>query len=408
MSTGDGRGAHDPYSWAAGAGRRPDWTQNRAGTGGIVSPPVWRASTILFPTIADMDAAEQHPASTLYYGRKGTPTIWALAEALDGLEPGAGGTMLYPSGVAAIAGAMLAVLKSGDHVLIPDNVYHPTLALAEQLLAGLGVEAEVYDPLAGAGIAAQFRPNTRLLILESPGSQTFEVQDVPAMTAAARAAGVLTLIDNTWSAGLFFKGIAAGCDMVMQALTKYVGGHSDLMMGSVTATPALFPQLQKAAWLLGACVSPDDAALALRGFRTLPLRLQRHQQSALKIARWLQQQPLVARVLHPALPECPGHEYWQRDFTGASGVFGVVLKVGASATHKADAARFCDQLQHFGIGYSWGGFESLCIPTAPEKLRKLGGFAAGGLSLRLSIGLEDPDDLIADLDSALQRMGGQR
>lgn len=387
-------------TWAATAGRRAEWTQNHQRTGGVVNPPVWRASTILYPTIAAMDAAAAHPDDTLYYGRKGTPTIWALREALTGLEPGAAGTMLYPSGVAAIAGAMLAVLEPGDHLLIPDTAYDPTTALSHGLLKTLGVEAEVYDPLIGAGIAALIRPNTRLLVLESPGSLSFEVQDIPVMTAAARAAGVFTLLDNTWAASIYFQGIANGCDMVVQALTKYVGGHSDVMMGSVSATPALFHRLRNIAWQIGQCVSGDEAALALRGFRTLPVRMERHQRSALKVAGWLKQHPLVERVLHPAFADCPGHEFWKRDFSGSSGLFGLVLNVGS----RADAARFCDGLHHFGIGFSWGGFESLCIPTSPEKLRRLGGFRAAGLSLRLSIGLEDPDDLIADLDAALHRM----
>ncbi len=390
----------DPFSWAATAGRRAEWTENRQGTGGIVNPPVWRASTILYPSIAAMEAADRHPDDTLYYGRKGTPTTWALREALTGLEPGAAGTMLFSSGVAAMTGAMLAVLKPGDHLLVPDSAYEPTTAFSRGLLKRLGVEAESYDPLIGGGIAARLRPNTSLLVLESPGSLTFEVQDVPAMTAAARRAGVATLIDNTWAASHYFKGIGAGCDLVAQALTKYVGGHSDLMMGSVSATAEWFPRLRSTAWALGACVSGDEAALALRGFRTLPLRMERHQRSALKVARWLQEQPLVDRVLHPALPDCPGHEIWARDFSGSSGLFGLVLKVGT----RADAATFCDGLRHFGLGYSWGGFESLCVPTSPEKLRRPGGFRPAGLSLRLSIGLEDPDELIADLAAALGRM----
>jgi cystathionine beta-lyase len=393
-------GRPNPETWAAEAGRRPEWTQNREGTGGIVNPPVWRASTILYPTIADMDAANSRQDETLFYGRKGTPTTWALREALTGLEPGAAGTMLYPSGVAALAGAILSVMKPGQHLLIPDSAYDPTTALSQGLLKRLGVEAEPYDPLIGAGIASLFRPETGLAILESPGSLTFEVQDVPAITAAARAGGIPTLLDNTWAASHFFKGIPAGCDMVMQALTKYVGGHSDLMMGAVSATPAFFPRLRSTAWQLGQCVSGDEAALALRGFRTLPVRMARHQESGLKVAHWLKGHPLVDRVLHPALPDCPGHAIWARDFTGASGLFGVVLKVGT----RADAATFCDDLAHFGIGFSWGGYESLCIPTSPEKLRKLPGFTPAGLSLRLSIGLEDPDDLIADLARALARM----
>lgn len=388
------------YTWAASAGRRPEWTQNREGTGGIVNPPVWRASTILYPSIADMDSANQAQDDTLFYGRKGTPTTWALREALTGQEPGAAGTMLYPSGVAAIATALLSVVRPGDHLLIPDSAYDPTTAFCLGHLRRMGVEAEPYDPLLGAGIASLFRPETRMLLMESPGSLTFEVQDVPALTAAARAAGITTLLDNTWAAGHFFKGIAAGADMVAQALTKYVGGHSDLMMGAVTAAPGHFERLRSTSWQLGHCVSGDDAALALRGFRTLPLRLERHQASGLEVARWLAAHPLVDRVLHPALETCPGHAIWKRDFSGASGLFGLVLKVGS----RADAATFCDGMRHFGIGFSWGGYESLVIPTDPQKLRHVTRFHAPGLSLRLSIGLESPGDLIADLADALARM----
>ncbi|MFN3371553.1 MAG: cystathionine beta-lyase [Sphingomonadaceae bacterium] len=393
-------GGDRPETWAAIAGRRPEWTHNRDGTGGIVNPPLWRASTILYPTIADMEAANGRPDETLFYGRKGTPTTWALREAIDGLEPGSGGTLLFPSGVAALSAAILSVVRPGDHLLIPDSAYDPTTSLAFGLVKRLGVEAEAYDPLIGAGIARLFRPTTRLLLLESPGSLTFEVQDVPALCAAARAAGVVTLLDNSWAASHFFKGIAAGCDMVMQAVTKYVGGHSDLMMGSVSAVPARFEALRSTAWALGQCVSADEAALALRGFRTFPLRMARHQDSGLRVARWLKAHPLVDRVLHPALPDCPGHATWRRDFSGAAGLFGLVLKVGS----RADAGLFCDQLRHFGIGYSWGGYESLIIPTSPEKLRRVTRFEAAGLSLRLSIGLEDPDDLIADLAAALDRL----
>jgi cysteine-S-conjugate beta-lyase len=389
-----------PETWAAEAGRRPEWTQNREGTGGIVNPPVWRASTILYPTIADMEAANHAQDDTLFYGRKGTPTTWALREALTGLEPGAVGTMLYPSGVAAIAGAILSVAKAGSHILLPDSAYDPTTAMGQGLLKRLGIEAEPYDPLIGADIEALFRPETALVLLESPGSLTFEVQDVPAITAVARARGIATLLDNSWAASIHFKGIAAGCDMVCQALTKYVGGHSDVMMGSVSATAPFFARLRSTAWQLGQCVSGDEVALALRGFRTLPLRMARHEASALKIAHWLKAHPLVDRVLHPALPDCPGHEIWKRDFTGSAGLFGLVLKVGS----RADAALFCDSLDHFGIGFSWGGFESLCIPTSPDSIRRLGTFRPAGLSLRLSIGLEDPDELIAALSAALARM----
>jgi cystathionine beta-lyase len=387
-------------TWAASAGRRPEWTQNHEGTGGIVNPPVWRASTILYPTIAAMDAANSRQDDTLFYGRKGTPTTWALREALTGLEPGAAGTMLYPSGVAALAGAILSVVRAGDHLLIPDSAYDPTTAFAFGQLKRLGVEAEAYDPRI-ADPTPLFRPDTRMLLLESPGSLTFEVQDVPALAEAARAAGIVTLLDNTWAASHWFKGLPAGCDMVMQALTKYVGGHSDLMLGSVSATPGHFERLRATAWQLGQCVSSDDASLALRGFRTLPLRMARHQQSGLEVARWLRAHPLVDKVLHPAFPECPGHDLWTRDFSGASGLFGVNLNVGS----RADAPLFFDELKYFGIGFSWGGFESLAIPTSPENLRRVTRFESPGLSLRLSIGLEDPADLIADLSAALDRMG---
>ncbi|MFA7440075.1 MAG: cystathionine beta-lyase [Sphingomonadaceae bacterium] len=393
-----------PATWAATAGRRPEWTANPEGTGGVVNPPVWRASTVLYSSIAAMEAANRDQDGTLFYGRKGTPTTWALREALTGLEPGAAGTMLYPSGVAAIAAAILTVVKPGDHILLPDSAYDPTTAFAFGLGKRLGVEAEPYDPLIGGDIATLFRSNTALVLLESPGSLTFEVQDIPAITAAARAAGIPTLLDNTWAASLFFKGIPAGCDMVVQALTKYVGGHSDAMMGSVSATPDFFPRLRSTAWHLGQCVSGDEASLVLRGFRTLPLRMERQQQTGLELAHWLASHPLVDRVLHPALASCPGHEHWKRDFTGAAGLFGVVLNIG---NREDDAALFCDELRYFGLGFSWGGYESLLIPTSPEKLRRVTQFETTGFSFRISAGLEEPADLIADLDRALQRIAGK-
>lgn len=390
-------------TWAVTAGRRPEWTRTPDGNGGVVNPPVWRASTVLYPSIAHMEAANLQQDEVLFYGRKGTPTTWALREALTGLEPGAAGTMLYPSGVAAIVGGVLAAAGAGDHVLVPDSAYDPTTGFLEGLGRRLGIEAERYDPLIGAGVAALFRPNTRLLMLESPGSLTFEVQDVPAMTAAARAAGIATFLDNTWAASVHFKGIAAGADMVMQAITKFVGGHSDVMMGSVSATEQWFPRLRSAAWQLGQTVSGEDAALALRGFRTLPLRIERQERSSLLLAQWLAAHPLVDRVLHPALESCPGHALWKRDFTGSTGLFGVVLNVGS----RADAALFCDGLEHFGIGFSWGGFESLLIPTTPGRLRRVTDFAETGFSFRVATGLEDPEDLRRDLEAALDRMAAR-
>jgi len=396
-----GRPVH-PDTWAATAGRRPEWTGGSDGRA-IVNPPVWRASTVLYPSIAAMEDANRDPDGALFYGRKGTPTTWALREALSGLEPGAAGTMLFPSGVAALSCALLTVLKPGDHLLITDAAYDPTSALAFGMLARMGVEAEAYDPLAGAAIAALIRPNTRAILVESPGSLTFEVQDVPAIAAVARSRNIPVILDNSWAASHYFKGLGAGCSMVVQALTKYVGGHSDAMMGSITADRDWFEPMRSTAWALGQCVSGDEAALVLRGFRTLPLRLARQQETALVLARWLAAHPLVARVLHPALPSCPGHAIWQRDFTGSSGLFAAVLKVGS----RADAALFCDELQHFGLGFSWGGYESLLIPTAPERLRRVRRPESTGFSFRISAGLEDPADLIADLAAALDRVAAR-
>mgnify|MGYP005839315851 CR=1 FL=1 len=394
-----GEGPHPPTasadSWAASAGRRPEWTF------GIVNPPVFRASTILFPTVADMEAAKADIDRNPFYGRKGTPTTWALREALSGLEPGAAGTMLFPSGVAALAAAIFSAARPGAHVLIPDSAYEPTADLVFGLAADFGIEAEPYDPLAGAEIARLFRPETALVLLESPGSLSFEVQDVPAITAAARAAGITTLIDNTWSASILFKGIAAGCDMVVQALTKYVAGHSDAMMGSVSARPGHFERLRRTAWALGQCVSGDEAALVLRGFRTLPLRMRRHGESALAVARHLAAHPLVEKVFHPALPDCPGHEIFARDFSGASGLFAFTLKHGEAE----DAGVFCDGMQHFRLGFSWGGFESLILPV--KAARRLKPLPPYGRLYRVSIGLEEVADLVADLDAALARVAAR-
>ncbi|WP_448581067.1 cystathionine beta-lyase [Thermaurantiacus sp.] len=381
-----------PDTLLASAGRRPEWTH------GLVNPPVARGSTVIYASVAEMEQAARAPDSRLFYGRRGTQTAWALAEALTALEPGAAGTMLFPSGVAAIATAILATCRPGAHILIPDSAYEPTASFVFGFGRDHGFTAEAYDPLAdGAAIARHFRPETALLLLESPGSLSFEVQDIPALTAAARAAGIPTLLDNSWAASIFLKGIASGCDMVMQSLTKYVGGHSDLLMGSVSATPALFPRLRQTAHALGQCVSADDAALALRGLRTLAVRLRHQEASALALAHRLAAHPLVARVLHPALSSCPGHQHWARDFTGSSGLFGFELLVDGPDI----AARFCDSMHHFRLGYSWGGYESLIIPArAPRRLSP----PPQGARFRVSIGLEDPEDLWADLAAALARV----
>ena len=369
---------------------------------GIVNPPVWRASTILFDSVADLRAAVRRPNDGLYYGRRGTPTQWALADALTELEPGAEGTMLYPSGVAAIMSVLLALLSPGDELLMVDSAYEPTRAICDGLLKRIGVVTRFYDPLIGAGIAELIGEKTKVIFLESPGSLTFEVQDVPAITAAARARGVVTILDNTWATPLFFPAIAHGIDISILACTKYIVGHSDVMMGSATAGPEHFETIRRASLALGQCVSPDDAYLAARGLRTLGLRLRQHEEGGLTVARWLAEQPQVARVLHPALPDCPGHALWQRDFKGTSGLFGIVLAGGDDAARAA----LIDGLALFGIGFSWGGYESLALPVDPAGLRTARRWEAEGPVVRFHIGIEDPSDLIADLAQALARYDG--
>ena len=374
------------------AGRRKEWTQ------GIVNPPVYRASTILFDNVAALRAAGAGRVGTLHYGRSGTPTTWALAEALTELEPGAAGTRLFPSGVAAVGCALLSVLKPGDQLLMVDTVYGPTRTLCETLLKRMGIETVYYDPLIGADIEALVGPTTRAIFLESPGSLTFEVQDVPAICAVARRLGLTTLLDNTWATPLLFAAVAAGVDLVILACTKYIVGHSDVMLGSVTAASSHWDALDQTSRALGQHVSPDDAFLAARGLRTLAIRLRQHEGSALKIAHWLADQPQVARVLHPALSSCPGHDLWARDFRGSSGLFSIEMAGGSDA----QVARFIDGLAHFGIGYSWGGFESLALPVALGSVRSRP-VRDHGPMIRLHIGLEHVDDLIADLAAGLDR-----
>jgi len=392
---GDGPGVKDrkPATRLVEAGRRAEWTQ------GLVNPAVWRASTILFDSVAEMKAAYPPADGTLHYGRNGTPTTWALCEALTELEPGAALTRLYPSGSAAVAGALLSVLEAGDELLMVDSAYGPTRALCDTVLKRFGVKTVYYDPLIGAGIAALIGERTRAIFMESPGTHSFEVQDVPAICAAAREKGVVTLIDNTWATPLFFPAIAAGADFSILACTKYIGGHADLMLGSVTAAEAVARRLEQARRVLGQTAGPDDAWLALRGLRTLDVRLRRHEESGLKVARWLEARPEVARVLHPALPDCPGHEFWKRDFSGATGLFAFVLAGGDEAAR----AKLIESLELFGIGYSWGGYESLALPADPVRTATRPDF--GGPLVRLHVGLEDPDDLIADLAAAFAGYG---
>jgi cystathionine beta-lyase len=388
-----------PSTQVVEAGRRTEWTQ------GIVNTPVWRASTILYDTVADLRAAGGRDTHhRLFYGRRGTPTQWSLADALTALEPGAEGTFLYPSGVAAIAAALLAVLSPGDELLLVDSAYDPPRGLAEGLLKRMGIATRYFDPLVGAGIAGLIGERTRAIFLESPGSLTFEVMDVPAICAVARAQGIVTLLDNTWATPLLFPAIAAGIDYAILACTKYVVGHSDVMLGSVTAGPGRFAGLRDASFQLGQHVAPDDAWLASRGLRTMAVRLRQHGDSALRIARWLAARPEVGEVLHPALPGCPGHETFARDFRGASGLFSFALRDGDEASRAA----FIDGLAHFGIGYSWGGFESLALPIDPERHRSVTRRRYAGPLIRLQIGLEDADDLIADLDAGLARFRAAR
>jgi cystathionine beta-lyase len=386
-----------PATRLAHAGRGPGYAER------VVNPPVWRASTILFDSLAALDAGIAAPDAGLYYGRRGTPTQWALENALTAIEPGAAGTKLYPSGVAAITTALLAVVKSGDHVLITDSAYEPTRLFADHTLAQFNVETTYFDPTIGAGIDALIRPNTTAILLESPGSLSFEIQDVPAITAVAQARGVVTMIDNTWATPLRLQPLALGCDIGIQALTKYAGGHSDVMMGSATATPALWPRLKAATYRLGHTVSADDAALVLRGLRTLTLRLDRQEASALAIAEWLAAHPAIDRVWHPALPSHPGHALWKRDFSGSTGLFAMVLRRGS----RPNTAALIDDLQHFGIGFSWGGYESLILPVELDRIRTATDTPLPGPIVRLSIGLEDVPDLIADLAAGLDRYEAQ-
>jgi cystathionine beta-lyase len=391
--SGDGSSRKAPTRLVTG-GRRKEWT------GAVVNPPVWRASTHLYDNVADLRAGvRSNEDGQFFYGRRGSPTQWSLAEALTEMEPGAVGTMLFPSGVAAIACALLAVLKPGDVLLMADSSYDPTRSYANAFLKRFGVETRFFDPLIGAGIEDLLCDKTRAIMLESPGSLTFEVQDVPAIAKVAKAHDIVTLLDNTWATSHFFTALEHGVDIAVLAGTKYIVGHSDVMIGSVTTHERYWKQVRQTAQQLGQVVSPDDAYLALRGLRTLDVRLRRHEDSGLKIAHWLANQPPVDRVLHPALPDCPGHEIWARDFTGASGLFSFVMMDGDEAC----AAAMIDDLELFGIGYSWGGYESLALPVNPSPDRTATEWQAGGPVIRLNVGLEDTDDLIADLAKGLER-----
>lgn len=368
---------------------------------GFVNPPVVHGSTVLYPTADDLHAHR----GEFQYGRHGTPTTRALQDALMALEgPQCAGVGLVPSGLSAISTALLSVLKAGDHVLVCDNVYRPTRNFCNGLLARYGIETTYFDPLIGADIARLFRSNTRAVMVEAPGSQSFEMPDVPAVAAVAHAHGALVIDDNTWATPLFRRALEQGVDISIQAATKYIGGHSDIMFGTISANAKAWPALAETIRLLGVCAGPDDVFLALRGLRTLAVRLAHHQQSAIDMAQWLAARPEVAKVLHPALASDPGHTIWKRDFTGASGLFSIVLKPAPQAAVDA----LLDTVKLFGMGYSWGGFESLVIPFDCTDYRSATAWAPGGPTLRLHIGLESLSDLKADLDRGFAAFNAAR
>jgi cysteine-S-conjugate beta-lyase len=358
---------------------------------GFINPPVVHGSTVLYPTAEDLHAHR----GEFQYGRHGTPTTKALQQALMALEgPQCAGVGLAPSGLSAVTTTLLAVLSAGDHLLVCDNVYRPSRNFCDGLLARYGVETTYFDPLIGAGIAEMFKPNTKAVLVEAPGSQSFEMPDIPAIASVAHARGVLVIDDNTWATPLYHRSLDQGVDISMMAATKYVGGHSDIMFGTISANARAWPMVAEAIRLLGVCAGPDDVFLALRGLRTLAVRLAQHHRSGIEMARWLATRPEVVRVLHPALEDDPGHAIWKRDFTGASGLFSVVLK---AAPQKAVDA-LLDAVKLFGLGYSWGGFESLIIPFDCAPYRTATEWAPVGPALRLHIGLENVEDLKADLE----------
>jgi cystathionine beta-lyase len=366
---------------------------------GAINTPVYRATTMLFDSVADLEADERGEYPGISYGLHGLPTVTDLQDAVAALEGGYA-ALAVPSGLAAITLALLAVTQAGDHVLVTDVVYGPTRRFCDQQLTHFGVDVTYYDPLIGGGIDREIRPNTKLVFAESPGSLSFEVQDVPAIAAAAHARGALLMIDNTWATPLGFSAFAHGADISLHAVTKYIGGHSDVLNGIIVCNQATHPRMHRLWTDMGVSASSDDCFLALRGLRTLSVRLDRHTQSALAIAAWLRQRAEIAEVIFPALPGSRGHELWKRDFTGACGLFGVVLHPVA----KAHLDAMLDSLRLFRMGWSWGGFESLIIPAHPERTRTATRWEAVGPYLRLHVGLEDPADLIADLEQGLARL----
>lgn len=376
------------------AGRDKKWT------GYSVNVPVVRASTVVFETMAELKHATINRGNQVpYYGRRGTQTHFAFSDAICELEGGAG-CALYPCGAAAISGALLAFLQAGDHLLMVDTAYEPTRALCDKLLKNLGIETTYYDPMIGAGIVTLIKPNTKVIFLESPGSLTMEVQDVPAICQVAKAHDIVVILDNTWASPVLFQPFAHGVDVSIQAATKYIVGHSDVMLGTASANEKHWPRLREHSYLLGYCASADDVYLAARGLRTLDVRLKQHQRNALTVVEWLQQQPQVAHIRHPALTDNPGHAEFVRDFSGSNGLFSFVLKQGNAQA----IAAFIEGMQFFKMGFSWGGYESLITANLQvQALRTATVWPYQGPLIRLHIGLEDPADLIADLAQAFAR-----
>lgn len=386
--------------------RKPDTVLTHGGRDpaahhGIVNPPIYRASTVLFPSVEVLRRGEADPFSTMRYGRYGTPTHWSLEQAVAELEGGYR-SVTTSSGLGAITTALGAFVSAGDHLLIQNSVYEPTRVYADRVLARMGVRAEYFDPGIGAGIADLVRPQTRVLMLEAPGSLSFEMPDVPLLVSSAKARSdrLIAMIDNTWPTPLYFQPLKHGVDLSIHAATKYIVGHSDAMLGLIVATEETFLPLKSHAAMIGQCASPDDAWLGQRGLRSMSARLKQHQAGALHLAEWLKARPEIAKVMHPALPEDPGHAIWKRDFCGACGLFGFVLKTDNDAAVTA----LLEGLSLFGMGYSWGGYESLLLayqwkPYHPDWLK-----GEGGTLMRIHVGLEDTDDLIADLEAGFERL----
>ncbi len=367
---------------------------------GVVNPPVYHASTILFPTVADLQKAAAGNYPTSSYGRFGTESTRALESMLAELE-GADHAMVTSSGVAAYTVTLLALLQAGDHLLMTDSVYDPTRRFCDVELAKLGVETTYYDPLLGEKIEKLIKPNTRVIFTESPGSLTFEVQDIPAIAAIAHERDITVVTDNTWAALTYNRPFALGTDVSLFSCSKYVGGHSDLIMGAITCNKKHYAKIMRSHRNLGACPGPDDVYLAQRGLRTLAVRLRQHEATAMQLVKWLQGRAEVKKILHPAVADCPGHEIWQRDFSGSCGLFGIVINDAAPEV----LADMLDNMKLFKMGYSWGGYESLILPP-PNVPRTATSWRPDGILLRIHAGLEDPEDLIDDLDAAFSRFSG--